>query len=70
MNHAGKNGEPCVVCDALTYECHWCKQRSLKHQWGPGWVRCPKCGLIAPTPFELNAMNVATFLNGIYWEPR
>lgn len=54
MSHATSNDQPCPECDdRLTYLCHWCHRRSLKGQWGPGWIRCPLCARVAPTPAEL-----------------
>lgn len=25
------------------YECEFCKYRTPKRHWGPGWMRCPNC---------------------------
>lgn len=57
--HATTNKAACDTCDdALTYECHWCGRRSLKARWGPGWIRCPECHMVAPSPAELVAQAV------------
>lgn len=66
MAHARKNGEPCAPCDdALTYECYWCKRRTLKSQWGPGHIRCPVCHRVAPSPAELAQVDAQLSLMGV-----
>jgi len=45
--------EPPEDARLSTYTCHFCRKQTLKHQWGPGRVRCPKCGRFAPSVAEL-----------------
>ena len=35
------------------YECYWCHFQTPREEWGPGWVRCPKCKRIAPSAAEV-----------------
>lgn len=49
LKHNHERGAVCEPCNEAMgmYQCDHCKRWSFKENWGPGWVRCPFCKLLA-----------------------
>ena len=47
LAHNGHVVELMPPVPVSTYTCHHCGVASPKGLWGPGHVRCPRCGLVA-----------------------